>query len=249
MKFAGAVGICLAALLAAGAACGQEGGEKAPPPELRTFPQKGGYSLGMELGQMIQEMDADIDTDMLVRGLQDVLAGQEPAMNEEEAMTVRRAFYAKMREKAAKERTEQAKKNLEAGRAFLAENKKKEGVVTTETGLQYEVLKEGEGESPEPTDVVRVHYRGKLLDGTEFDSSYKRGRPAFFPVNRIIPGLSEALRLMKVGSKWKCFVPARLAYGERGSEGIGPNAVLVFELRLIKIEPRQKPVPELEPDG
>lgn len=248
MKYAATVCISLVVVLLAGRACGQEGGEKAPP-ELETFPEKAGYSLGLELGRMIQEMDADMDTDMLVRGLQDVLTGRKPAMSEEEAMTVRRAFDARMREKAAKERTEQAKKNLEAGRTFLAQNKGKEGVVTTETGLQYKVLTEGDGKSPKPTDTVRVHYRGKLLDGTEFDSSYKRGRPAFFPVNRIIPGLSEALQLMKVGSKWKCFVPARLAYGERGSGQIGPNAVLVFELRLIKIEPGEKPAPGLEPEG
>ena len=154
-------------------------------------------------------------------------------MKPSEAMA---AFKEEMMKKHEEELKKAAEKNKKEGEAFLAENKKKEGVVTLPSGLQYKVIKEGDGQMPKDTDMVTVNYRGTLVDGTEFDSSYKRGNPATFPVNGVIPGWQEALKLMKVGSKWQLFVPAGLAYGEKGAGStIGPNATLIFEVELLSI--------------
>jgi FKBP-type peptidyl-prolyl cis-trans isomerase FklB len=142
---------------------------------------------------------------------------------------------------------ELGEKNKNEGEAFLAENKKKEGVVTLPDGLQYKVIKEGDGNIPKLTDTVSINYRGTLINGTEFDSSYKRGKPATFPVKGIISGMSEALQLMKVGSKWQLFIPSQLAYGERGAgDDIGPNATLIFDVELLSIQGGQEPLKETD---
>ena len=158
-------------------------------------------------------------------------------LSEEEMRTVMTAFQKEMAAKQAEMMKSQGEKNKKEGEAFLAENKKKEGVKTLASGLQYKVIKEGTGKTPKATDKVSTHYQGTLIDGTEFDSSYKRGEPATFPVNGVIPGWTEALQLMKVGSKWQLFVPSKLAYGEKGAGPIiGPNAVLIFTVELLAIK-------------
>ena len=162
-------------------------------------------------------------------------------MTEEEIGTALQEFQTEMITKMMEERTKKAAENKEAGDKFLAENKTKEGVKTTESGLQYIVEKEGEGDSPAAEDTVEVHYRGTLLDGTEFDSSYKRNEPAKFPLNRVIKGWTEGVQLMKKGAKYKFFIPSELAYGEGGAgEQIGPNSTLIFEVELISFEKAKK---------
>src|SRR3712207_5284980 len=171
-------------------------------------------------------------------GMRDAITGKTPLMNEEQVRETMTAYSKTMMEAQANRAREAGKKNLEIGEKFLAENKTKEGVKTTPSGLQYKVLKEGSGTSPKETDIVETHYRGTLINGTEFDSSYKRNEPTSFPVNRVIKGWTEALQLMKPGSKYQLFVPANLAYGERGAGGeIGPNETLIFEVELISVKP------------
>ncbi|MCJ7833279.1 MAG: FKBP-type peptidyl-prolyl cis-trans isomerase, partial [Deltaproteobacteria bacterium] len=170
------------------------------------------------------------------KGFKDALSGAKPLLSEEEMRTVMTAFQKEISEKQAEKTKVLGEKNKKEGETFLAENKKKEGVKILTSGLQYKVVKEGTGKKPKATDKVTTHYQGTLIDGTEFDSSYKRGEPAAFPVNGVIPGWTEALQLMKVGSKWQLFVPSKLAYGERGAgPKIGPNAVLIFTVELLSI--------------
>jgi FKBP-type peptidyl-prolyl cis-trans isomerase FkpA/FKBP-type peptidyl-prolyl cis-trans isomerase FklB len=173
---------------------------------------------------------------VLVRGLRDAIAGGEMQMTDEEANTVKQAFMQSMQAKATEERTAAATKNRTDGEAFLAANRSKSGVQTTESGLQYQVMTQGTGEKPGPTSKVKVHYVGTLIDGTKFDSSIDRGTPAEFALNGVIKGWTEALQLMPVGSKYKLFVPSDLAYGEQGTPGpIGPNSTLIFEVELLEI--------------
>src|SRR5205814_6040748 len=180
----------------------------------------------------------EINTDMLAAGVKDGLSGANPLLTPEEVRTVMTEFSKDMRERAATVSKEAAEKNTKEGEKFLAENKTKPGVKTTASGLQYLVEKEGSGAAPKETDTVVVNYRGTLIDGTEFDSSYKRGEPASFPVNRVIKGWTEGLQMMKVGSKYQFFVPADLAYAERGAgSDIGPNATLIFDVELLGITP------------
>ena len=174
---------------------------------------------------------------MLLQGLTDVLDDRELAMTQAEANQVMQEFAQKVQEEQAGLRAELFDKNREEGAAFLAENGEKPGVITTTSGLQYEVMVEGDGPKPGATDQVSVHYRGALLDDTEFDSSYERGMPATFGVNGVITGWTEALQLMSVGSKYRLFIPSELAYGQGGSPpDIGPNATLIFEVELLSIE-------------
>jgi FKBP-type peptidyl-prolyl cis-trans isomerase FklB len=207
-------------------------------PDLKTEKDKVSYSIGLDIGTTFKKQNMDINADMLMAGVRDALSGNKPAMTEEQMKETLTAFSKSMMEKQAAQAKEAAGKNTEIGEKFLAENKTKEGVKTTASGLQYKVITEGKGESPKATDTVVTHYKGTLINGTEFDSSYKRGEPASFPVNRVIKGWTEALQMMKPGAKYQLFVPASLAYGERGAGGdIGPNETLIFEVELLEVKP------------
>jgi FKBP-type peptidyl-prolyl cis-trans isomerase FklB len=209
--------------------------------ELKDDKAKESYSVGYQFGQNLKKMQTDLDAEVLSAAIRDALSGKESLLSDEEM----HAAVAKLREKsiAAMQASikEQAEKNLADGEKFLAENKTKEGVKTTESGLQYKVLEEGEGPSPKVGDTVTVNYRGTLVDGTQFDSSYDRGEPATFPLTGVIPGWTEALQLMKKGSKWMLYIPPDLAYGERGAGNrIPPNSTLIFEVELISFQEAPK---------
>tara|TARA_Y100000991_G_scaffold214296_1_gene201712 strand:- start:215 stop:919 length:705 start_codon:yes stop_codon:yes gene_type:complete len=192
--------------------------------------EKVSYSLGVNVAKSVKNQGlTSIDSDAIAQAFTDVFEGNDLKISEQESNVILQDFFGKLAKKAQSE-------NVEAGQKFLSENAKRNGVVTTNTGLQYEVLVEGTGDSPKENDKVTVHYHGTLIDGTVFDSSVDRGNPATFPVNGVIPGWVEALQLMNQGSKYKLFIPSELAYGERGAGGsIGPNATLIFEVELISI--------------
>jgi FKBP-type peptidyl-prolyl cis-trans isomerase FklB len=201
---------------------------------LKTDKQKASYGIGMDIGKNFKESFPDVDVEALVRGVRDALAGTKPAIGEKELAAVMTAFQQEMMKKRGEKTSAMAEKNKKDGEAFLAENKKKEGVVTLPSGLQYKVLKEGTGPKPTPKDTVDCNYRGTLIDGKEFDSSYKRGSSAKFVLGQVIPGWIEGLQLMSVGSKYEFYIPSNLAYGERGAGAdIGPGATLIFEVELL----------------
>ena len=178
----------------------------------------------------------DLDPQVLAKGIMDAMTKQKPQMTEDEIRATLLAFQQQLQKDAQTKMQKEAEANVAKGKKFLADNAKKEGVKTTKSGLQYKVIKSGSGKTPKLTDEVTTHYRGTLIDGTEFDSSYKRKQPATFPVNRVIGGWTEALQLMKEGDKWQLFIPSDLAYGERGSgPDIGPNEVLIFDIELLKV--------------
>jgi FKBP-type peptidyl-prolyl cis-trans isomerase len=204
-------------------------------PDLTNPKQKTSYAIGLDIATSLKRQDLDVDAKAIIAGIADGFAGK-PALTEEEQKAVIMDLQKSAMARAEEKEKAAASTNLKAGEAFLAENAKKEGVKTTASGLQYKVIKSGTGPSPKPTDVVKVHYHGTLIDGTVFDSSVRRNTPATFPVNGVIPGWTEALQLMKVGDKWKLFIPAKLAYGENGPGPIGPNRVLIFEVELLGIE-------------
>ena len=205
--------------------------------ELKSFEQKLSYMLGQQIGNNIKESPTEIDLDIFVRGIKDSVKGNKSLLNEEETNEIRKEFSRLIQESRNQKMAALSAKNLKDGETFLTENKQKVGVVTTESGLQYKVLKKGDGPKPLSTDKVTVHYRGTLLDGTEFDSSYKRGKPASFQVGGVIRGWTEALQLMNVGSKYQLFIPSDLAYGQRGAgQKIGPNSMLIFDVELLSIE-------------
>lgn len=193
------------------------------------------YMIGLDVAKSLEPIKGDIDVEMLAKAMSDTFAGADKLMNDEQATRVREAFTVRIQAKQQAEQAAKAEANLKEGEAFLAANKDKPGVKTTESGLQYLVLREGSGAKPAATDRVKVHYRGTLLDGTEFDSSYERGQPAEFGLNQVIPGWSEGVALMPVGSKYQFWIPAALGYGESGGGPIGPNAMLTFEVELIEI--------------
>ena len=223
--------ILVAALLTASTACSQE------KTQLKDERDKVSYSIGLDIGNTFKKQNMDINTEALMSGLKDAVGGAKPQMTEEEMKTTMASFSKSMMEKQAAVAKEAGAKNAAEGEKFLADNKGKEGVKTTASGLQYKVIKEGTGPSPKETDTVETHYRGTLINGTEFDSSYARNEPATFPVNRVIKGWTEALQLMKVGSKYELYIPANLAYGERGAgQEIGPNSTLKFEVELLGIK-------------
>jgi FKBP-type peptidyl-prolyl cis-trans isomerase len=197
--------------------------------------QKTSYAIGLDIATSLKRQDLDVDAKALTAGIADGFAGK-PALTEEEQKAVIMDLQKSAMAKAEEKQKAASGKNLKAGEAYLAENVKKDGVKTTASGLQYKIIKSGTGPSPKPTDVVKVHYTGTLIDGTVFDSSVKRGVPATFPVNGVIPGWTEALQLMKVGDKWQLVIPAKLAYGEEGPDPIGPNSVLIFDVELLGIE-------------
>ena len=203
---------------------------------LKSEKDKVSYSIGLNIGNNFKSQSVDINPDILAKGIKDALSGSKPLMTETEIQETMAVFQKEMNAKQAERIKALGEKNKKEGETFLAENKKKDGVKTTASGLQYKIIKAGNGAKPKATDTVAVNYRGTLIDGKEFDSSYKRGEPASFPLNGIIPGWTEALQLMPVGSKWQLFLPSGIAYGEHGSgREIGPNAMLVFEVELLSI--------------
>lgn len=213
----------------------------AEKPVLKTQKEKTSYVIGVDIGKTLQKGGLEINADLLARGIRDGLAGGKLLMNEQEIKETLAAFQQEMTVKQTEARKQLAEKNKKEGENFLAANGKKPGVTTLPSGLQYKVLRNGKGKKPQTQDIVKVHYRGTLINGTEFDSSYRRGQPASFPVNRIIPGWTEALQLMEEGAKWQIFIPSQLAYGERGAGGnIGPNATLIFEVELLEVEKGKK---------
>jgi FKBP-type peptidyl-prolyl cis-trans isomerase len=203
----------------------------------KTQKEKVSYSIGLDIGRNMKRQMIDVDIQKLTRGIQDALADAKPLMTDQEMQECMTEFQKEVMARLEENSRKQGEKNKKEGDAFLAENKKKTGVKTLPSGLQYKIITEGKGRKPKATDTVVTHYRGTLLDGKEFDSSYKRGEPATFPVNRVIPGWVEALQLMKEGSKWQLFIPGELAYGPQGAgQDIGPNATLIFEVELIKVQ-------------
>ena len=203
---------------------------------LKSQKDKVSYIIGMDIGTNLKKQSIDIDTNIFAKGVKDALSGGKPLLTEQEIQETMVAFQKEVMAKQA----EVGKKNKAEGEAFLAENKKKEGVKTLPSGLQYKVIKVGTGKKPKSTDIVIVHYRGTLINGTEFDSSYKRGQPVNFQVSGVIPGWTEALQLMQEGAKWQLFIPPNLAYGEQGAgRDIGPSATLIFEVELVSIQEKK----------
>jgi len=199
--------------------------------------QQRSYAIGRNIGMNLKQQDLQLDTEQLLKGMKDALAGQPSLLTDAEMEQTLGALQQELQAKQQEKTAAAGAKAAKEGEAYLAANAAKPGVVTLPSGLQYKVLTAGTGKKPAATDTVVVHYRGTLTDGTEFDSSYKRNQPAKFKVNQVIPGWTEALQLMPVGSKWQLVIPAKLAYGERGAGGaIPPNAVLVFEVELQGIE-------------
>ncbi len=203
---------------------------------LKSEKEKVGYMIGMSMGRNLTNIKDEIDMETLVKALKDTVGGGKMLMTDQQAMQVSEVFGQQMQTKMAAKRDEEGKKNTAEGQKFLAENGKKPGIKTTESGLQYQVLRAGSGAKPTASDTVRVHYRGTLINGKEFDSSYKRNEPAEFPLGGVIPGWTEGVALMPVGSKYKMWIPSALGYGEAGGGAeIPPNATLIFEVELLDI--------------
>jgi FKBP-type peptidyl-prolyl cis-trans isomerase FklB len=212
---------------------------KAAPTQLTTQKQKASYAIGMNIAASLrhQGVDTELDPTILAQGLKDALTGGKLLLTDEEANSVLTALQTTMRAKQAEKAQQAGIANKKEGEEFLAANKTKEGVVTLPSGLQYKILTAGTGPQPTASDTVVCNYKGTLIDGKEFDSSYKRGQPATFPVGGVIKGWTEVLQLMPVGSKWQVFIPSDLAYGERGAGAdISPNSTLIFEIELISIQ-------------
>jgi len=234
--------ILVGVLLAAGVIAAQDA------PALKTHKEKVSYALGLDLGNQLRKQTIEVDPALFGKGLQDALAGGERLLTEQQVRDAILELQAEIKNREANKRkgidenddadtAVLAAYNKRAGDAFLAENKTKEGVVTLPSGLQYKILKAGDGKKPTEADTVVCHYRGALTNGTEVDSSYKRNQPATFAVKGVIAGWREALQLMSVGSKWDLFIPPQLAYGERGNAGgIGPDTTLLFEVELLDIK-------------
>jgi len=203
--------------------------------EITDWKDKESYSLGYQFGQNLRQQGVDLNLQVYTAGIQDAMAEKEPRMTPEEIRATIAGFSQRMKSDHEKLMKEQAVKNVAEAKVFLDENQKKEGVKTLPSGLQYRPLKDGSGKTPGAGDTVTVHYRGTLPDGTEFDSSYSRGKPESFPVNRVISGWAEALQLMNEGAKWQLFIPPELAYGERGQGRIPPGSALVFEVELLSV--------------
>jgi len=210
------------------------------PLTLTTQKDKMSYAIGMNIGQSMKKDSLEIDPNIFLRGMTDAMSGGKLLMTDDDAKVVLTALRAEVTKKKEAEAEHISEANKQAGQQFLAANKTKAGVVTLPSGLQYRILKEGTGPKPTATDTVVCNYRGTLIDGTEFDSSYKGGQPATFAVNQVIKGWTEALQLMPVGSKYQLFVPADMAYGERSpAPEIGPNSTLIFDVELLSIEEKK----------
>ena len=249
--------LLVAAAVAAGA---QQSGQTMQKPAEKPMPQtaqpaqpnaagqsqsledKASYIIGYNLGRQLKNNDIKANMDLILKGLQDGTSGGQAMMTDEEMQSTMQAFQQQVQTAQEAKQKALGEKNKSEGEAFLAKNKARQGVKTTASGLQYEVLKEGTGPMPKPTDTVTVNYKGTLMDGSTFDSSYDRGEPATFVLNQVIPGWTEGVQLMKVGSKYKFYIPAALGYGERGAGNvIGPNAPLVFEVELLSIGQPEAP--------
>jgi FKBP-type peptidyl-prolyl cis-trans isomerase len=209
---------------------------------LKTQKDKVSYALGANLGMNLHKQAVEVDPAIVLRGLKDALAARKMLLTDEEAKAALMQLQAEVRNKQMEKMKVASELNKKEGVEFLAANKAKDGIVTLPSGLQYKILTEGTGPKPAATDTVSCNYRGTLISGAEFDSSYKRGQPASFPVNGVIKGWTEALQLMPVGSKWQLFVPSELGYGDRGAGAeIGPGATLIFEVELLSIQGKEKP--------
>lgn len=204
--------------------------------ELKAQKDKESYSLGYQFGHAMKLQGVDISLDAYTSGIRDALAGSNPQLNKEEMQKLVLEIQKRVATARQKELKQMSKANLSKSKAFLEENKKKEGIKTLPSGLQYKILAEGSGKKPKMSDEVTVNYRGTLIDGTEFDSSYKRGQPITLKTNGVIKGWTEALQLMKEGSKWQLFIPPELAYGDQGAGPIEPNSTLIFEVELISVK-------------
>ena len=236
MKSRSAAVVVIGLLVVSAVAVGQDA--PGTTTELKDLKAKASYSIGIGIGKNIRNMTADVDVDIIAKGIKDGIAGGKMLLTEEQIAAALQAYQQQLNAKMAEAAKAVGEKNKKEGEAFLAENKKKPGVVALPSGLQYKEIKAGTGKTPKATDTVSTHYKGTLIDGTEFDSSYKRGQPASFPVNGVIPGWTEALQKMKVGAKWQLFIPSELAYGENPQPGspIGPNSVLLFDIELLGVQ-------------
>jgi FKBP-type peptidyl-prolyl cis-trans isomerase len=231
-------------------AIGEEAGKAAPPPaaadqkgekiELKTTKDRTSYAFGVNIGKSLKAQSLDVDLGLLAKGIQDAMGGGKCLLTDQECMQVMQDLRREMTAKQSEGKKAAAEKNKKEGDAFLAENAKQPGVETLPSGLQYKIITAGTGPRPKLSDTVKTHYKGTLIDGKEFDSSYSRGEPATFPVTGVIKGWTEALQLMPVGSKWQLYIPAALAYGDRGAgQDIGPGATLIFDIELLSIESGQ----------
>jgi FKBP-type peptidyl-prolyl cis-trans isomerase FkpA len=242
--------VSAALLIAVNVSCSKstESGSPDKKISLETLQQKGSYIMGYQQGRSLKmrEFDTEIEMDIFIQGFKDALKG-ESLIEEKDMNEIFREFFQGVRERLEAKRNVLGDKNKAEGEQFLKENAQKEGVTVTDSGLQYQVLTEGTGPKPAPTDTVTVHYVGTLIDGTEFDSSIKRDEPAKFPLNRVITGWTEGLQLMNKGAKYKFFIPSNLGYGERGQGAIiGPHAVLIFEIELMEFEPPKTPASPIQ---
>ena len=226
-----------------------------PAVSLKTEMEKVSYIIGTQIARNFQTQDIEVNVDSLAQGIKDALAGGRLALTQQEMQAVYGPWQQRMRQKMAAKQKEakaaqdkEAAENLTKGTAYLAANKTKEGIIVLPSGLQYKVIKEGTGKTPVATDTVKTHYRGTFIDGKEFDSSYKGGKPVEFPVTQVIPGWTEALQLMKEGGKWELYIPANLAYGTRPKPGIPLNSALIFEIELIEIVKPPEPAKPTEPN-
>ncbi len=209
--------------------------------ELKETKDKVSYSIGVDIGSTIKRQGIEIDPDKVLLGLKDAYSGKKLALTDEEMKSTMETFQKEMMTKMAKKREDDAKKNKEIGEKFLAENKKKDGVKTTASGLQYKIITEGKGEKAKETDTVVTNYRGTTIDGKEFDSSYKRNEPAEFPLAGVIKGWTEGLQLIPVGTKAQFYIPAELAYGDNAPPEIGPGQTLIFDVELLSIKAPEAP--------
>ncbi len=240
----------LAALILGLPACGSSK-EAAPTLDVKTREDKISYGIGMDIAGNLQSFPFKLNPDLVAQGIKDSLSGAKPLVADKDLQEAMQSMQTEMMAKQAMENEKMktvGEQNKADGAKFLEENKKKEGVVTTKSGLQYKVITKGSGPKPKPEDVVMVHYRGALINGTEFDSSYARNQPAKFPVGGVIPGFAEALQLMEVGSKFQVVIPSELAYGDKqAGPNIAPNSVLVFDLELTEITGEKEPSLAAEP--
>lgn len=227
--------ILAGAMLASLAACQPQAGETGSNASLETADQKASYGIGRNIGQGLAPMADRIDIDAFAAGLRDALAESESAIPQAELDSTLQAFQMDLQQAQQQQMAAEAETNKAAADSFMAANGEKEGVQTTDSGLEYQVIEAGDGPRPGPDDTVTIHYSGTLPDGTKFDSSYDRGQPATFSVQGVIPGFSEGLQLMPVGSKYKLFIPPDLGYGPRGQGPIPPNSALVFEVEMLSI--------------
>jgi len=231
--------VAVAGLLLAG--CGAKPDQRTGDKTLDTDAAKISYIMGVNIGSQMKTDEFELDSDAFVLGVEDVIAGRSPKLSDEEADQVVQAYQQKQQAVREAEHQKAAQANQEEGQQYLDENAKREGVTVTPSGLQYRVVTQGDGKAPGAADTVEVHYRGTLIDGTEFDSSYARNRTETFGVSQVIPGWTEALQLMHEGDKWELAIPADLAYGSGGSGGvIGPNQVLLFDVELIQVTPQEE---------